>query len=91
MANIRRGMPGPLQIADWPIAKTIVLPSDTTRRLQLEYVMIHLDAKNQIKSVELEGVFKDYVQDKQIGREDYARQIITKIWGSPTSRPPEIP
>jgi len=91
LANIRRGNPGPLHIADWPIEKTIVVPADTTRRLQLEYVMIHLDAKNQIRSVEVEGVFKDYIVDNSISRDDYARQIIAKLWGSSTSPPPDIP
>jgi len=91
LANIRRGMPGPVHVADWPIAKTIVVPADTTRRLQLEYVMIHLDAKNQLRSVELEGVFKDYAHDNSISWEDYGRQVIAKVWGTASSRPPDIP
>jgi hypothetical protein len=39
-ASVRRGMPGPMHIRDWPIAKTIVVPSDTTSGLSLEYVLI---------------------------------------------------
>jgi hypothetical protein len=91
LASIRRGMPGPMKISEWPVAKTIVVPSDTTRGLSLEYCLVRLDSRNQIEHTEVEGIFKDYVKERGLLPNDYGRQVVAKVWAASAGLPPNIP